>query len=544
MRAMRTLTSFCHPGLLLACVAASAVSACATIVPLPITPHLNQLTPEQVFAKGPPPEWHEPTRDDPAQAAVDVACGVGPRLREGTLYAAVSVRGRPPRAAIAPLNVALVLDRSGSMHGQPFANMLQAAEAFVGQFRDGDRVSVVVFSDGVFEAVPPIQLGPATRAPAVAAIRALADGGGTNISGGLLAGLFEVFSFFAEWQVNQVVLFSDGQPNIGITDPHRLADLAAGAAERGVAVTTIGFGLEHDELVMQTLADAGGGSYYYVDTPGDIPTIFQREATGMLRMAARDTVVQVALPAGLIVDDVIGYDYFLGGGRLWIRMGAVPHDEERYVVMRLRADGGGTSALPVAFAYSDMARRGKFGVNCQPGFRIDAGGRDPWVLELAGRAEAAWGLAEAMGWADGGSEVFAISQIAHTRGTLASIRAQLGAGALAQEDSMLEGAQARLGFNVATDAADAGLSGGLSGLLSFGRRTALNTASAAVTSKVDAAFRPLVRAAVQTSWYGQPVGFYSARTQRPYKMHKGDRNRAYKRARFESYVMMRVRVGR
>jgi hypothetical protein len=508
---------------------------------LPTTPHLQNLTPDEVFAKAPPAEWHEPTRDDPAAAAMDLSCGVGPRLREGTVYAALTVRGRPPRGDIAPLNVSLVLDRSGSMRGKPFRNMLAAAEAFVTQFRDGDRISVVVFSDGIFEAVPPVVLGAESRGSAIAAIRALRDGGGTNISGGMLAGLHEVFAFFNEWQVNQIVLFSDGQPTVGITSPQELAALAARAAEHGVGVTSIGFGVEHDELLMQTLADAGGGNYYYIASPDDIPAIFQREASGMLRAAARNTVVQIALPQGLMLEEVVGYDYFLGANQLWVRMGAIPHGEERFVVMRFRPQGAGPTALPLALSYADMARRGKFGVNCQPSFRMDTGGQDRWVLELAGRAEAGWGLAEAMGWADAGSEIFVINQIGHTRGVIASLREHLGSTALTDEDKRLESAQVSLGLKVAAGAASAGMHGGLEGLISFGARQAGSNTATAAAHQVDAAFRPLVRAAVQTSWYGQPVQFYSARTQRTYKQHAPDRSRKYKQARFDAYLHVRVR---
>src|SRR5215831_4449904 len=106
-------------------LAAAALSGggCAVFVQLPSTPRLQSLTEEQVFAMAPAPEWPQPQADNPTSAAVDVACGVGPRTSNGFLYAAVSVRGRPPSAALGPLNVSLVLDRSGSMHGAPFSNM-------------------------------------------------------------------------------------------------------------------------------------------------------------------------------------------------------------------------------------------------------------------------------------------------------------------------------------------------------------------------------------------------------------------------------------
>ena len=195
----------------------AATSGCAVFVSLPETPGLANLSEAQVFGMAPPPEWPAPQADNPQTASVNVSCGIGPRLSTGQLYAAVSIKGRPPSAALAPLNIALVLDRSGSMHGEPFRNMLIAAETFVGQLRDGDRVSVVAFSNGVYLPAPPVIMDGNTRNMVIASIRTLVDGGGTNLGGGFLAGLAQVFSAFNPWQVNQVVLFSDGQPNIGIT---------------------------------------------------------------------------------------------------------------------------------------------------------------------------------------------------------------------------------------------------------------------------------------------------------------------------------------
>jgi hypothetical protein len=519
-------------------LAALSGAGCTVFVNLPTTPALQALTEEQVFAMAPAPDWPQPQVDNPATAAVDVACGVGPVTSSGVLYAAVSVRGRPPSAALAPLNVSLVLDRSGSMHGDPFRNMLLAAQAFVGQMRDGDRVSVIAFSDGVYQAVPPIVIDANTRQAALAGIATLSDGGGTFFSGGLLAGLAQVFGAFQAWQVNQVILFSDGQPNIGITSSQELARIAARAAERGVSVTTIGFGMDHDELLMQGIADASGGNYYYVDSPSDMSQIFQREAGAMLRSAARATDVEVTLPAGMILDDVIGYDYVVANGRVYIRMGSVPHDEERYVVLKMRP--GPTGALPLGIVYSDLARRGRFGVACAPRMDARRGGSDLWALELAGRAEAAWGLGEAMAWADSGSEVFVISQLGYTRGIIAMLRENLGPQALAAEDQMLLDAQTQLGLNVAKGATNSFMSGGIGGLMNFGKDQVVSNATTVVAYKIDQAFRPRTRVAVAITFQGGGATRYVARGT-TYKPRDREGSIRFKRARWKSYEMMRVR---
>ena len=487
--------------------ALAATSGCTVLVNLPVTPGLANLSEDQVFAMAPPPEWPAPQADNPQAASVAVSCGIGPRLSTGQLYAAVSVKGRPAATALGPLNIALVLDRSGSMHGDPFRNMLMAAETFVGQLRDGDRVSIVAFSDGVYLAAPPVIIDGNTRNLVIASVRTLNDGGGTNLGGGFLAGLAQVFGAFNPWQVNQVVLFSDGQPNIGITSSSELARIAARAAESGVAVTTIGFGMEHDELLMQGMADASGGNYYYVDSPGDMSRIFQQEAGAILRTAARSTDVDLVLPAGVVLEDVIGYDYVASGGHTYVRLGSVPHDQER---------------------------------SCAPGYDARNGGRDNWALELGGRAEAALGLQESMAWADSGSEMFVISQIGYTRGIIEVMRERLGPQALGEEDKMLLDAQVNLGLKVGTQAAQSLMSGGVRGLMNFGAQQAASNATTAVAYNVDKAFKTRVRVTVQTNWQGASGTRYVARGT-PYKPRDRDASLRFKRARYSSYRMMRSR---
>jgi uncharacterized protein YegL len=526
------------PLLLVALVASFAGSGCAIFVTLPVTPGLTNLSEGQVFSMAPPPEWPAPQVDDPATASVTINCGFGPRLTTNQLYAAVSVRGKPATTALAPLNVSIVLDRSGSMHGEPFRNMLIAAETFVGQLRNGDRVSIVAFSDGVYLAVPPVVIDGNTRNIAIANIRSLIDGGGTNLGGGLLAGLAQVFSAFQPWQLNQVVLFSDGQPNIGITSSPELARIAARAAEHGVAVTTIGFGDLHDELLMQGMADASGGNYYYVDSPGDMVAIFQKEAGSILRTAARSTDIDLPIPPGLMLEEVIGYDYVTANGRVYVRLGSIPHDEERYVVFRFASGGGGP--VPMGIVYSDLTRRGRFGVNCSPGYDGRAGGRDTWALELAGRAEAAWGLQESMAWADVGGEVFVISQLGYTRGLIAGMKEKLGPQALAAEDKMLLDAQVNLGIQVGSQAADSFMSGGIGGLTNFAKKQVVSNATTAVAYNIDKTFKPRARVSLQVTYMGVAGTRFVAHGT-AYKPRDRDASLRFKRARYSSYRMMRAR---
>src|SRR5262249_32776029 len=302
-------------------------------------------------------------------------------------------------------------------------------------------------------------------------------------------------------------------------------------------------GQDQDALLMQAIADASGGNYYYVDSPGDMAGIFQREAGALLRTAARATDIEVQLPPGLVLDDIMGYDYVVTGpGHVFVRMGSIPHDEERYVIFKMRPAAGGP--VPFNIVYADLVRHGRFGVSCSPGYDAARGGRDLWALELAGRAEAAWGMQEAMAWADNGSEVFVISQLGYTRGIIATLRENLGPQALASEDQMLLEAQAQLGIKVGQEAAHSFMSGGMQGLINFGNGQAVRNTATAVAYKIDQTFRPRVRVGVQIAFQGGGGMRYAAHSSTTYKPRDHDASLRFKRQRWKSYEMMRVRASK
>ena len=247
-------------------------------------------------------------------------------------------------------------------------------------------MSVVAFSDGLYLAVPPVIIDGNTRNIAVAGIRAVHDGGGTYMSGGLSPASRRCSAPSSPGRSIRSILFSDGQPNIGITSRSELARIAARAAEHGVAVTTIGFGDLHDEMLMQSMADSSGGNYYYVDSPGRHGRIFQQEAGAILRSAARSTDIDMPSRPGLVLEEVIGYDYVASGGRVYVRVGSMPHDEERYVVFKFHG-GRRRPGADVDLVYSDLARRGRFGVTCGPAYEARRAAASPgrWSSPAAPR---------------------------------------------------------------------------------------------------------------------------------------------------------------
>jgi len=202
----------------------------------------------------------------------------------------VGVEGETPLRR-APINLALVLDRSGSMAGPKLAAAKEAAARFVRFLSEEDRLAIVAFDDEVATVYGP---APA-RAEAADTIERIYEGGSTNLSGGWLAGRAHVGErLFAEG-VNRVVLFTDGMANVGITDHGSLVGLARDATAGRVTTTCIGFGADFQEDLLRDMAQAGGANYWFIENEDQMASVFAEEIEGLVALAAQNLEVEVRL---------------------------------------------------------------------------------------------------------------------------------------------------------------------------------------------------------------------------------------------------------
>ena len=193
----------------------------------------------------------------------------------------------------APLNLSLVLDRSGSMGGGKLAAVKKAAALLVQRLDPSDTLSVIAYDDEVTVIASPST--GADQPNLVSAIHSIHTGGTTNLSGGWLQGRQFVSDHAREGSVNRILLLTDGHANVGITAPDKLIGLCRNAATEGITTTTIGFGADYDEDLLTAMADAGGGGAYYIEEPDQAPAVFEEELAGLLSIAAQNVRVAITV---------------------------------------------------------------------------------------------------------------------------------------------------------------------------------------------------------------------------------------------------------
>jgi len=190
-----------------------------------------------------------------------------------------------------PLNLSLVIDRSGSMAGNKIDFTRQAAQLLVQNMGNDDLFSIVLYNEAVETLLPPQHVQHKDMiAQRISQIKA---GGTTNLSGGWLEGVKHVTENLSSETVNRTILMSDGLANRGITAQERLVEIARQKKDAGVSTTTMGLGEDFNEDLMMAIADAGGGAFYFIESPEVTPSIFQEELKGLLSVIGQNLVISV-----------------------------------------------------------------------------------------------------------------------------------------------------------------------------------------------------------------------------------------------------------
>ena len=264
------------------------------------------------------------------------------------------------RDSRAPLNLALILDRSGSMQGDKLRYVQQAACHVLDMLDERDRIAVVAYDDQVTLLAPSQLISAHMRDALKCTINELRPGGWTDLSGGWLAGCREVADRLTADGIHRALLLTDGLANRGITDIEELTHHARELRRRGVATSTFGVGLDFNEQLLEALAEQGGGHFYYIERPYHIPDVFRRELGELLTVVAREAFLSITIPSGVAVELLGDLPHERTGARLRIFLGDLCAGERRALYTRVLTppDMLGTSlVLRGELGYADLDRR-------------------------------------------------------------------------------------------------------------------------------------------------------------------------------------------
>ncbi|MGV3618099.1 MAG: vWA domain-containing protein [Fimbriimonas sp.] len=185
-----------------------------------------------------------------------------------------------------PLNLCLVIDRSGSMEGPPLEYVKQACSHVVDMLGPNDILSIVTFEETVDVLMPPQRV--TSKQPIKDGIQRLMPGNTTNLYDGMALGMQQVLASQESGRATRLVVLTDGDPTAGIKDFSALVSHAGDIKQRGITCTFLGFGPDYNEELLASMAKRAGGNYYYIPQPQMIPDVFRTELDKLMTSVARN----------------------------------------------------------------------------------------------------------------------------------------------------------------------------------------------------------------------------------------------------------------
>jgi len=251
-----------------------------------------------------------------------------------------------PGAERPPLDLALVLDRSGSMAGEKLAAAKQAAMETIRKLGPDDRLTFISYDDRVNVHTHRAKVGNGKSLRRE--VLRITDGGGTALGPALRSGLDELTDAQrGDNALAHLMLLSDGLANEGESRPEVLAAWTSKAFGKGVATTTLGVGLDYNEDLMTRIADAGGGRYHFIETGDQVPEVLADEFAGLTATVARNVTFEVDAAPGIEPGGIPGYPNVVDGDVVMAKIGSISAGRKRELLVRMdyQPPQGDTMAL-------------------------------------------------------------------------------------------------------------------------------------------------------------------------------------------------------
>ena len=245
-----------------------------------------------------------------------------------------------------PLNLSIVLDRSGSMEDEKKMDYAKKAlRSLIDELNDDDIFSLVVYDDNIDV------VRSASKVRNKQSIKSLLNEieprGSTNLGGGMMEGFQQVEKNLDKEYTNRVILLSDGLANMGITDPYQLQKIARKYRAKSISLTTMGVGLDYNENLMVGLSESGGGNYYFIEHPTSLASIVKKEFSLLSSLVAHNATIELKLGKNVRVKDVIGYEYDSNDGKCNIPLGDLYGNDKKEFTIELEIPKGEKSFAAV-----------------------------------------------------------------------------------------------------------------------------------------------------------------------------------------------------
>ena len=238
-----------------------------------------------------------------------------------------------------PYHLSLVIDRSGSMAGEPLVEAVRCARHIVDRLQPTDSASLVVFDDRVKTLAPLAPIGD--RKALHVALAQINPGSSTNLHGGWTAGMQALLPQAKTAALSRVILLSDGNANVGeITESEPIAALCTEAASQGVTTSTYGLGHSFNEELMVAMARNGAGNPYYGETASDLFEPFMEEFDLIANLYARHVRLSLSAPAGVNIRLLNDYPVDERDGFRSIRLPDIPFGAEAWALLELEIPAG------------------------------------------------------------------------------------------------------------------------------------------------------------------------------------------------------------
>ncbi len=259
------------------------------------------------------------------------------------LLTSITAPEAPPRENRLPVNIALVLDRSGSMAGEnKFPLAVDAVRQSLRLLDRNDRFSLVVFDEVVDVVMRSTLATSEAKSTAIAGLEAIEPRGSTDLCAGWMKGCDQIADDIGGETITRALLLTDGLANHGVVNHETLAYHAGELRQRGISTSTFGVGADFDERLLRDIASEGRGNFYFIENARQIPDLITSELGEALEVVIPRAALTLAIPRGASAEVINRFNSqkLHGESAIRIDVGDLVSGQELNVVIRIKLPHG------------------------------------------------------------------------------------------------------------------------------------------------------------------------------------------------------------